>query len=264
MLASRYAEHGAKCPRGARGLERSLGASLPGLERAPGQAVWRRPSCRPSGRLQLIMATTALHAEFSRPESSRDGTPLLVMLHGYGSNETTMAARFPSMPERFTCAAVRGPFDMDGDFGWFLLDYFLNNDFADVIAATTQLLTWVDVETSKHRYTSVSLLGHSQGMAMASTALRLRQGAFTAVVGLDGFVVNNPLLAATEPLATRTPFLWCRGTHDLVINPDAVAFTDQWLHQNTQLQSAVYPEKTHPVSPAELVDASSFLTVHVP
>ncbi|GAA1049228.1 alpha/beta hydrolase [Arthrobacter russicus] len=205
-----------------------------------------------------------LNALWSKPESERAGTDLLVMLHGYGSGEARMAEHFSAMPQRFTCAAPRGPFEMDGEYGWFLLDYFLNNDFADVISATNQVFAWLDAETARSGFRSVSLLGHSQGMAMASTMLRLRQDAFAAVVGLSGFVLDNALLAASEPLKTKTPFFWARDVADLVINPDAVEFSKIWLRENTRLQAERYPGMGHGIGAAELVDASSFLTATLP
>ena len=35
---------------------------------------------------------------WSKPEPERAGTPLLVMLHGYGTDETRMADLFASLP----------------------------------------------------------------------------------------------------------------------------------------------------------------------
>lgn len=148
-----------------------------------------------------------VNAVWSKPESERAGTPLLVMLHGYGADEQTMVRHFGAMPSGFTCVALRGGFEMDESYGWFLLDYFLNNDFAQVIAAANQVYAWLDTEAAKYGFSSVSLLGHSQGMAMASTLLRLRQEAFTAVVGLSGFVLNSELLTVLEPLGNQGAIL---------------------------------------------------------
>lgn len=201
--------------------------------------------------------------EWSNSEAERKGTPLLVMLHGYGSSEKRMSALFDAMPNGFTCAAPRAPKDISGDYGWFLLDYFLNNDFADVIAAATGVLAWVDQVKEKYSFSSVSLMGFSQGMAMATTLLRLRPDAFSAVVGLSGFVIHNELLAASEPLAAQRPFLWAHDPADLVINPDATEFTAEWLAQNTELSQAFYEDLGHNIGPTELKDVSSFLTGHV-
>ena len=109
---------------------------------------------------------------WSKPEHERAGTPLLVMLHGYGTDEFRMSKLFASLPPEFSCAALRGPKDIGDHYGWFLLDYFLTHDFADVIASTNAVFAWI--ESVKARHSSVSLFGFSQGMAMASTLLRLR------------------------------------------------------------------------------------------
>ncbi|AIY02116.1 putative esterase [Arthrobacter sp. PAMC 25486] len=201
---------------------------------------------------------------WSHPENERAGKPLLLMLHGYGSDESRMSALFKDMPQGFVCAAPRAPLDISGDYGWFLLDYFLANDFAEVVGATTAVLAWLDTMMVKHQFSSVSVLGFSQGMAMATTLIRLRPDKFTAGVGLSGFALQNELLAAMEPLARKLPFFWARGTADLVINPDAIAFTAEWLAHNTDLQQARYDGVGHNFSAAELADVSSFLTATVP
>lgn len=205
-----------------------------------------------------------LQALWSRPEAERVGTPLLLMLHGYGSDEQQLAQHFDRMPPGFSCASLRGGFEMDRSYGWFLLDYFLNNDFAQVVSAANQVFAWLDAANANYRFSTISLLGHSQGMAMASTLLRLRQNAFAAVVGLSGFVLKNQLLAALEPMEHKVPFFWGRDEADLVINPDAVEFSGDWLERNTVLQEEFYPGMGHSIGSAELIDASSFLTVQVP
>ncbi|QDW28528.1 phospholipase [Arthrobacter sp. KBS0702] len=198
---------------------------------------------------------------WSRPERERAGTPLLVMLHGYGTDETRMAKLFPSLPPEFTCAALRGPKVIGDDYGWFLLDYFLTHDFADVITATNSVFAWIDSVKAKH--SSISLLGYSQGMAMASTLLRLRPEAFRAVVGLSGFVLDNELLAMSESFTARPPFFWGRDKADPVINDDATAHTEEWLNRHTQLTARSYPGMGHSVSAAELVDVGAFLRHYV-
>ena len=198
---------------------------------------------------------------WSKPEPERAGTPLLVMLHGYGTDETRMAELFPGLPPAFTCAALRGPKVIGDDYGWFLLDYFLTHDFADVITATNSVFSWIDTVRGQH--SSVSLLGYSQGMAMASTLLRLRPEAFRAVVGLSGFVLDNELLAMSESFETRPPFFWGRDKADPVINEDATAHTEEWLERNTQLTARSYPGMGHAISPAELVDVGAFLRHYV-
>ncbi|OFI38360.1 phospholipase [Arthrobacter sp. SW1] len=198
---------------------------------------------------------------WSKPENERAGTPLLVMMHGYGTDEQRMAKLFPELPEEFTCAALRGPMVIGDDYGWFLLDYFLANDFADVITAANKVFAWID--SVKGNHSSVSLLGYSQGMAMASTLLRLRPDGFKATVGLSGFVLDNDLLALSESFDTPPPFFWGRDKADPVINEDAIEHTAAWLEQNTALTARTYPGMGHRIEAMEMADVGTFLRHYV-
>ncbi|MGW9413685.1 alpha/beta hydrolase [Arthrobacter cupressi] len=198
---------------------------------------------------------------WSKPENERAGTPLLVMMHGYGTDEHRMAKLFPELPEEFTCAALRGPMVIGDDYGWFLLDYFLANDFADVITAANKVFAWID--SVKGNHSSVSLLGYSQGMAMASTLLRLRPGGFKATVGLSGFVLDNELLSLSESFETRPPFFWGRDKADPVINEEAVEYTADWLERHTALTARTYPGMGHRIEAMELADVGTFLRHYV-
>ncbi|MFJ3958059.1 alpha/beta hydrolase [Arthrobacter sp. NPDC090010] len=194
---------------------------------------------------------------WSKPDAERDGTPLLLLFHGYGSSPERMERLFPHLPQEFTCAAVQGPQEIGDDHGWFLLDYFLSNDFSEVMSACTGVLAWLD--GIKARHSSVSLLGFSQGMAMASSLLRLRPTQFRATVGLSGFVLDNDLLALTESFEERPPFFWGRDKADLVIHEDATSFTQEWLEANTALTARSYPGLGHYMAVQEMVDVSAFL-----
>lgn len=198
---------------------------------------------------------------WSRPAGQRAGTPLLVMMHGYGTDESRMVRLFEYLPPEFTCAALRAPMPIGEHYGWFLLDYFLANDFADVVSVAAKVHAWV--ESVREQHTSVSLLGYSQGMAMASTLLRLYPQDYAAVVGLSGFVLDNDLLALTDSFDSKPPFFWGRDKADLVINPDATTFTAGWLEEHTLLTARTYPGMGHAMSKAEMADVGAFLRHYV-
>ena len=198
---------------------------------------------------------------WSKPEHERAGTPLLVMMHGYGRDESRMVQLFDSLPAGFSCAALRGPKEIGDGYGWFLLDYFLTHDFADVISSANAVLSWI--ESVKVRHSSVSLLGYSQGMAMATTLMRLRPAQFRAVVGLSGFVLDNELLAMSESFESQPPFFWGRDRDDLVINDAATEYTAEWLDGHTRLTARTYPGMGHSISAAELEDVRAFLRHYV-
>ena len=204
-----------------------------------------------------------LKVEFSAPEADRRGTHLLVMLHGYGSDEHAMIRLFPFLPAGVTGAAVRGTFPVGDAFGWFLLDPYLDSDTAEVLQAASGLLGWVDQARAEGGHTGVSLLGFSQGMAMALTLVRLRPAGFDAVVGLSGFIAENELLAMAEPLSEPVPFFWGRDRNDWVIHEDAIAATRKWLEENTALTARTYPGMGHSIGSQEVRDVMLFLKRYV-
>ena len=194
---------------------------------------------------------------WSVPEERRGGRTLVVLLHGYGSDGQAMERLFTALPDTAAGAALRGPLDMGSGSGWFLLDPLLNSDTSEVLEAALSVLAWIDRARARYGFTGVALMGFSQGMAMAGTLLQLRPGDFRAVVGLSGYIARNELLAA--PLPARVPFFWGRDREDWVINADAVAYTRQWLDENTALTARTYPGMGHSVSAAEIADVAVFL-----
>lgn len=196
---------------------------------------------------------------WSASESSRQGTHLLLMLHGYGSSEQALAKAFPALPPGVTGAALRGPLDVGDQYGWFLLDPLLNSTSSEVLESALSLLQRLDRLRAREEFSGVSVLGFSQGMAMAVAALRLRPKLFTAAVGLSGFIVEDDLLAGAEPLPDPVPFFWGRDRADWVIHTDAIVSSEQWLHKNTALTARTYPGMGHTIGQEELRDVGIFL-----
>ena len=126
---------------------------------------------------------------WSRPENERAGTPLLVLFHGYGSDEADLFGLAAQLPADFTIASVRAPLQAGPGHAWFPLRTDLSYSLASVTEAAGDVEAWLDSVREQH--SSVSLLGFSQGMCMATTLLRHRPAGYAAVVGLSGFVVEG-------------------------------------------------------------------------
>ncbi|WP_415856786.1 alpha/beta hydrolase [Sinomonas sp. G460-2] len=207
------------------------------------------------------------HAVWSRPEEERAGTPLIVLLHGYGANEADLMGLVPLLPPEFTVVALRAPQELaPGAYQWFPLVAAADFGLAQVEAASEYVLEWLDSVGGQH--TSVTLLGFSMGMAMATTLLRRRPGDFAAVVGLSGFAINAggadgwPYVRDAE-LDGTVPFFWGRDQADPVITPDKVEFTLGWVRGRVDLTKIVYEGILHSISGPEMAHVAEFLRFKV-
>ncbi len=197
---------------------------------------------------------------WSAPPEERAGRPLLVLLHGYGSNEEDLFGLRSYLPEQFVVASVRAPltppFPMPG-YSWFSLDGPQSRDPEQIAGSTDALLDWLD--GARADAASVGLLGFSQGGGMALQLLRTRPRAFAFAVVLAGFAVPVPLPGDAELADVRPPVFWGRGARDEVISPRLIEHTAQWLPDHVDLSGRVYAGLAHSVSEEELGDVRTFL-----
>lgn len=197
--------------------------------------------------------------QWSAPAGERAGRPLLVLLHGYGSEEGDLFGLLPYLPDEFVVAAVRAPlvppFPTPG-YSWFPIEGLYGRDPELTTVAAERFLEWLDVATDAE---VVGLLGFSQGAVIALQALRLRPQRFGFAVALAGYAAPAPLPTDAELAEVRPPVFWGRGSRDEVIPAALVAHTAQWLPDVVDLSGRVYPGLTHSVSQEELDDVAVFL-----
>lgn len=201
---------------------------------------------------------------WSKPEQERAGTPLLVLFHGYGSHEQDLMGLVPGLPEEFTVAAVRAPVAMGPGFTWFPLMHEPDFSVDKVTKAVSDVLSWLDGVKDQH--SSVSVLGFSMGMAVATSVLRHRPEEIAAVVGLSGFAVpaaGNDFFRDDAVKAIQPPLFWGRDQADQVITQDKIEFTHAWTNEHVDLTKVLYPGIGHGINAQELAHVKEFLTYKV-
>ncbi|HET7414913.1 MAG TPA: phospholipase [Arthrobacter sp.] len=210
---------------------------------------------------QTVAAQTVL---WSKPENERAGTPLLVMLHGYGSHEHDLFGIVDSLPADFTVASLRAPAQAGPGFAWFPLRNDISFSLDAVKDTTRAVAEWIDSVREQH--SSVTLFGFSQGMCVATSLMRHRPEDYTAVVGLSGFVAqaeggdNADGFFADDKLASRKlPLFWGRDQEDPVIPVESVEYSNGWLREHTNLTKVLYGNMGHGISPQELAHVTEFL-----
>ncbi|WP_434618548.1 alpha/beta hydrolase [Arthrobacter sp. A5] len=210
--------------------------------------------------------TAAPSVVWSKAEQARPGTPLLVMLHGYGADEADLFSLAQLLPDEFTVASVRGPERAGPGYSWFPLRSDVSYAVQTVKTTTAAVTAWLDGVRGQH--SSVTLLGFSQGMCMATSLARHRPHDYAAVVGLSGFVIDagtegEGFFHDAELAAAQLPVFWGRDQADPVIPVEAVDFTAAWLRAHSKLTKVLYTGIWHGINDQEMAHVKEFLGLTV-
>jgi len=196
--------------------------------------------------------------QWTRPSSERAGTPLLVALHGVGSDEHDLLGLAPGLPPAWTMATLRAPMPWGQGYSWYPLGTPGSPALEPVDAAVSEVLDWIDSLAADHP--RIGLLGFSQGGSMALQLLRARPTGFAFAVSLSGFVVPGVAAARDEAVAAVRPRVFLgHGDLDPVIPAEATARTQAWAAAHTDVTDREYAGLPHAVSAAELTDVAAFI-----
>ncbi|HEY4534602.1 MAG TPA: phospholipase [Enteractinococcus sp.] len=208
-----------------------------------------------------------MHVRWSH-EEPRPESDLVVFLHGFGADENDLLPLSNYFDDRFTIASVQAPTPLPPHFGgycWFPISTSLEANATEVRTAIVQLDQWVQSVAGNYR--SVSLLGFSQGMAMATSLMRMRPGTYPAVIGLSGFVIETPELEDLfddKAFATSNqPVFWGYDPNDPIVAADRIAQTGAWLRPRVSLVEKTYQGIGHGIHPQEIHHFLDFLNQHV-
>ncbi len=202
-----------------------------------------------------------LEALYSPDWASRpDPATIVLLLHGYGSNERDLPGLAPHLGVDAPWASVRAPIEMGyGAAAWFPLADSPERWLAPapIETATSTLWEWMDDNVSPG--TRLVTVGFSQGGVMATQLLRTRPERIADTVILSGFVLGVDQPADGRLAQERPAVFWGRGTTDAVVPEPLVTAASAWLEAHTTLTEKVYPGLGHSVHDQELADVKAHL-----
>lgn len=193
--------------------------------------------------------------------------PLLLLLHGIGSNEEDLMGLAPYLDGRFLVASARAPVVMGpGAYGWFNIEFTPRGMLADIEQAKRSLSAlpgFVDelVEAYGADAGRVYLMGFSQG-AMMSLALALTEPERVAgAVLMSGRFPAQALEREPDVRALAAkPFIVTHGLYDPVLPvAEGRAVRDKLKELAVELTYHEYP-MGHEVSMESLKDIAAWLT----
>ncbi len=190
---------------------------------------------------------TLTYLDYSRA-AAEPGAPLLLMLHGYGSNEKDLLGLAPVLDSRFRILSLQAPMAMGEEmYAWFPLEFTETGITVDREAAirTGKLLQQFirdRIEQLRPAGDRVFLMGFSQGSVMSYLT------AFCAPEILHGVVAMSGQLPDAEPESglpehlEQLPFLVVHGIYDDVLAVERGREASGWLkHHVTDLTYREYP-----------------------
>jgi phospholipase/carboxylesterase len=190
--------------------------------------------------------------------------PVVLLLHGLGSNEDDLPSLAGWLPRGMPWASLRAPIEMDhGGAAWFPHDV-ANGFDQSVIDGSTEAI-WAWVEANVPAGAPVAPLGFSQGGLMALQLLRTRPESIAAAVVLSGLIASGGQAAGASPFRdavlaeSRPRVFWGRGDADSVIWPAAIERLAAWLPEHSTPTIRVYPGLAHSVNEDEMSDVKAFL-----
>lgn len=144
--------------------------------------------------------------------------PMLVLLHGFGSDEKDLMALRPYIDPVWAIVSIRAPFRQGAGFRWYALEpggAWDLNEFHQSMEALTQWLEKLPSRFPQVSSDATVIGGFSQGAALAlALGLFDFQVPVAGILALSGYL---PHLPAQEPTWRNLPVFWGHGENDPVL-----------------------------------------------
>ena len=209
----------------------------------------------------------SLHHLVRAPKVILEKNPVIILLHGYGSNEEDLFSFAAEIPEEYYVISARAPYDMmHGSYAWYAINFDADeNKFSDLDQARISrdlIVEFIDECIFKYAIDSenVTLLGFSQGAILSSAIALSYPEKIQKVAALSGYL--NKEIATEEYLknnVSSVKFFVSHGIVDQVIPIDWARKTKPAL-ENLGI-NVVYKEYPigHGVSPQNFYDFKDWL-----
>lgn len=180
----------------------------------------------------------SLHHLVRQPKTPSSKAPLLIMLHGYGSNEQDLFSFAGELPEDLFIISLRAPVQLEqSGFAWFEIDWAgggtgkYGND-QQAMSARDAVANFIDeaVATYPVDPKRVTLVGFSQGTMLSLAVGLMYPEKVKNVVGLSGFILPDLLDASVNLKDYSHLSIYCsHGTADQVIPVEWAQHTQPFL-----------------------------------
>lgn len=195
--------------------------------------------------------------------------PLLVLLHGIGTDEHDLFPIADLLDPRFQVVSLRAPGDYVMGHSWFHIDFQRDGtvvpDVAGARATLADLRRWLAAAPARFGTDprQTVLLGFSQGAMMSLGVVRTAPELVAAVIALSGRAPGDlfPASASAEAIAA-VPLFVGHGLYDDVLPIAHGRATREAFAGSADLTYREYPV-AHGITDAELRDVGAWVTARL-
>ena len=208
-----------------------------------------------------------LHYLIQEPKIIHEKNPVLILLHGYGSNEEDLFSFAPELPDDSYVISVRAPYDLQPyGHAWYAIHFDTDeNKFSDNIQAKASVQLIADfINEIIQQYpidtNNISLVGFSQGAILSYAVALTFPEKIAKVVALSGYFNQDILPDVIDNKAiSHLKFFVSHGSVDQVIPVDWARKAKPALENlGVEVEYHEYPVG-HGVAPQNFFDFKNWL-----
>ncbi|MBK7359809.1 MAG: hypothetical protein IPI45_02980 [Saprospiraceae bacterium] len=215
-------------------------------------------SCTAQNNQNIMVSHTSLHYIIRESNNSVAKSPLLILLHGHGSNENDLFSFSSQIPENWIVVSVRAPYKLsENSYRWYdvkMVNEKIVINIDEEEKSRNKLMQLISEITQKYNADSKKIIvaGFSQGANMAS-AISLTMPEKIAGFGvLSGRFVYElkPYISSSVSLKSLKCFL-AHGSKDSML-PITYARENQQMLQSLGISVAFSEDAVaHSISPKQ-------------
>ncbi|KAB1158220.1 alpha/beta hydrolase [Flavobacterium luteum] len=137
----------------------------------------------------------SLHHLVKEPKIKLEKNPLLLLLHGYGSNEEDLFSFASELPEHYYIISARAPYSLQyGSYAWYAINFDADeNKFSDHNQARTSrdlIATFIDELIANYPIdpNNITLIGFSQGSILSYAVALSYPEKIKRLVAMSGYL----------------------------------------------------------------------------
>jgi phospholipase/carboxylesterase len=209
----------------------------------------------------------SLEYKIRQPKIPTDNPPLLILLHGYGSNEDDLFSFAPELPEEFLIISARAPLTLGVDsYAWYTI-HFDNtkgkfSDTDEAIDARDKIATFIDEVIANYQVNAdkVFLLGFSQGTILSYSIAMNYPEKVQHIIALSGYINQDLFSKNLEKNNYRNlDFFISHGSVDQVIPVEWAQNAPEFLNKLNIKNSYQEYMVGHGVAPQNFYDFKKWI-----